>query len=341
MSPIALALEQLAAEVDRLTRIVGRRVDVTKLGITDRGSLLALDPPGGQISCNRACHLIEAADGWIALNLARDDDRDLLPAWLGVDADDDPWAAIGAAAPARSCSDLLAGADLLGLPAGRVGEMVRETMTAPRLARAAGGKHHASPPRVVDISALWAGPMCGAILAAAGCDVLKVESTRRPDPTRDTMPSFFSRLNGAKRELVLDLTHPDGQARLRDEILAADVLITSVRPRALPSLGLAEPAIFAANPGLTWVAITGYGWTGAAATRVAFGDDAAAAGGLVGWSGDRPHFLGDALADPVTGFAAAIGALEGLASGGGVLADVSLARAAAGAAATCGLVAPA
>jgi hypothetical protein len=341
MSPIAPALEKQAAEVDRLTRILGCRFDVRKLGITDRSGLIALDPPGGQVSCNRACRIIEAADGWIALNLARDDDRDLVPAWVGVEADGDPWAAIEEAARERSCADLLTGADLLGLPAGRVGEVVCETMTAPRLARAEGGKRHASPPRVVDLSALWAGPMCGAILAAAGCDVLKIESTRRPDPTRETMPLFFSRLNGAKRELALDLTHPDGQARLRDEILAADVLITSVRPRALPSLGLAEAVIFSANLGLTWVAITGYGWEGEAASRVAFGDDAAAAGGLVGWSGGRPHFLGDALADPVTGLAAAIGALEGLASGGGVLVDVPLARTAAGAAAACGLAAPA
>ena len=91
---------------------------------------------------------------------------------------------------------------------------------------------------------------------------------------------------------------------------------------------------FQANPALTWVAITGYGWTGAAASRVAFGDDAAAAGGLVRWTkSGAPRFLGDALADPVTGLAAAIGALKGLASGGGVLVDVSLAGSAACAAA--------
>ena len=69
---------------------------------------------------------------------------------------------------------------------------------------------------------------------------------------------------------------------------------------------------------------------------MAFGDDAAAAGGLVRWTpSGAPRFLGDALADPITGLAAALGALKGLDEGGGVLVDVALARLAAGAATIC------
>jgi crotonobetainyl-CoA:carnitine CoA-transferase CaiB-like acyl-CoA transferase len=223
---------------------------------------------------------------------------------------------------------------MLGLPAGRVGEITAPNPAAPIPMGVPTRRPRTGVPRVVDMSALWAGPMCGAILAEAGAEVVKIESTRRPDPTRASMPAFFQRLNGRKRELPLDLGSADGQARLRDEMLAADVLITSARPRAFASLGLAPDEIFRANPALTWMAITGYGWTGKAASRVAFGDDAAAAGGLVRWTAaGAPRFLGDAMADPVTGLAAAIGALRGLASGGGVLVDVSLARSAAGAAA--------
>ena len=89
-------------------------------------------------------------------------------------------------------------------------------------------------------------------------------------------------------------------------VQAADVLITSARPRAFAGLGLDPRAVSRPIPGLTWVAITGYGWTGEAAARVSFGDDAAAAGGLVRWTaGGQPRFMGDALADPVTGLAAA------------------------------------
>ena len=231
----------------------------------------------------------------------------------------------------------MAGADLLGLPAAAVGETKADRLDATLLplgrSAPAGG-----PLKVIDLSALWAGPMCGAILAAMGAQVTKVESVRRPDPTRTSTPDFFLRLNGAKHHLALDLGDPDGQARLRDAILGADVLITSARPRAFAGLGLDPAEIFAARPGLVWVAVTGHGWTGAAASRVAFGDDAAAAGGLVRWTADgEPRFLGDALADPVTGLAAALGALRGLEAGGGVLVDVALARSAAGAAHVCGL----
>jgi crotonobetainyl-CoA:carnitine CoA-transferase CaiB-like acyl-CoA transferase len=70
---------------------------------------------------------------------------------------------------------------------------------------------------------------------------------------------------------------------------------------------------------------------------VGFGDDTAAAGGLVRWTSGGPRFLGDALADPVTGLAAAVGTLRALEQGGGLLVDVALARSAAGTAAFCRL----
>lgn len=336
MSVIAPALAQLGDEIAVRSAAVGRRVEVGNLAVTDRTGELPLAAPG-LVSPNGACRLVRAADGWIAVNLARDEDRDLVPAWLGCDFGDEPWAAIEAHAPRRAVADLIAGATLLGLPAGAVGEVRADGLEAPILSRGM-----AEPRRwllkVVDLSALWAGPLCGAVLAAAGAAVTKVESVRRPDPTRTSTPGFFERLNGAKAELALDLAASDGQARLRDLIAGADVLITSVRPRGLASLGLTEAGVFAANPGLTWVAITGYGWTGPGAQRVAFGDDAAAAGGLVRWTAaGAPRFLGDALSDPVTGLLAASAALGALAAGGGVIVDAALARAAAGAAAACGV----
>lgn len=335
MSPIQPALDALGAGVAELTARFGRPVEPQGLGVLDRAGHRALAAPG-RVSPNGACRLIRAADGWMALNLARDEDRDLIPAWLGCDAGADPWDLVEAHAADRTCGELVAGAALLGLPAAAVGERAAEG-AGPLLIRMASGAPRRGALRVVDLSALWAGPMCGAILAAMGAEVLKVESVRRPDPTRRSAPAFFAALNGAKADLPLDLAAPDGQARLIQAVAAADIVISSARPRALPSLGLDPASLFAANPGLVWVAITGHGWTGAAAQRVAFGDDAAAAGGLVDWTSDGPRFLGDALADPVTGLSAAAGALRGLEAGGGVLVDVSLAGSAARAASLCHL----
>ncbi len=163
-----------------------------------------------------------------------------------------------------------------------------------------------------------------------GADVVKIESTARADPTRASMPEFYRQLNGSKRERQLDLADEAGRSQLREEITRADVLITSARPRAFDGLGLSPASVFAANPALVWIAITGHGWTGGNAERVAFGDDAAAAGGLVRWTPDgTPHFLGDALSDPVTGLIAAADGLRALAAGGGVLIDCAMARCAA------------
>lgn len=336
MSPIQPVLEVLGAQILALSAQLGQPVEIAALGITDRAGHLPLAPPGLS-SPNGACRLIRAADGWIAVNLARDDDRDLVPAWLGGASGVEPWSALAAGARNRSWRELIAGADLLGLPAAGVGEVGSEGLEAPHIVLGAGSTaRRAGSLKVVDLSALWAGPLCGAILAQMGASVLKVESVRRPDPTRTATPAFHRALNGAKGELSLDLSTPEGVGRLRTEVLSADVLITSARPRAFDGLGLAPDQVFAANPRLVWVAVTGYGWTGAGASRVAFGDDAAAAGGLLAWTpGGEPRFLGDALADPVTGLAAAAGALRALLSGGGVLVDAALARCAAGAAELC------
>ncbi len=59
-------------------------------------------------------------------------------------------------------------------------------------------------------------------------------------------------------------------------------------------------------------------------TAIAFGDDAAAAGGLVVWKDHVPLFCADALADPVTGLTAADACLRALTSGGRWLLDVSM-----------------
>ena len=190
--PIAPALEALARRIAQLTAHLGHSVDVADLNVTDRAGFLDLGEPG-LWSPNRACRLFPAADGWIAVNLAREEDRELIPAWLECDAGDDAWAAIARVMPERTSAALLERAILLGLPVARVGEVVEDRLEPPPwLLGKPGLVAPARRLRVVDLSALWAGPLCGAVLAAAGADVLKVESVGRPDPTRATMPEFFN-----------------------------------------------------------------------------------------------------------------------------------------------------
>ena len=92
---------------------------------------------------------------------------------------------------------------------------------------------------------------------------------------------------------------------------AADIVIEASRPRALHHLGIHSEQLLGAGGPWIWVSITGFGGDGDRdSLRVGFGDDCAAAGGLVDWSGDGPRFLGDAVADPVTGLVSASAVLD-------------------------------
>ena len=119
-SPIAPALARLCTELAELTGGLGRRVDADALVILDRQGQLPLGPPG-LASPNRACRLFRAGDGWMALNLARDEDRELLGAWLEREVAGEAWEAVTRAAPGYSRAELIERASLLGLPAAAVG----------------------------------------------------------------------------------------------------------------------------------------------------------------------------------------------------------------------------
>jgi crotonobetainyl-CoA:carnitine CoA-transferase CaiB-like acyl-CoA transferase len=183
---------------------------------------------------------------------------------------------------------------------------------------------------VVDLSALWAGPLCGQLLRASGARVIKLESSSRPDATRSASARFFERLNAGKKFMTLDFSIAAGRDTLRALLERADIVITSARPRALHQLGIAPERMLAAQPEKIWVAITAFGWEGAAGQRIGFGDDAAAAAGLIALSRDgQPWFIGDAIADPLAGLAASSAALNAWQQQRGGLLDISLAQSAA------------
>ena len=331
-------LQRRFEQVSDATARVGLRVDVSALGISDRRGHLHLEPPT-RISANRACRMVRAADGWIAINLAREEDHDLVPAWLQGDFEADVWEQVERLVPGRTRAELVADGVLLGLPIAVVGEVRCRTSGAvqviegPRAGRPVG-----KPLKVVDLSAMWAGPMCGAIFAAMGADVIKVESQARPDPTRTSTPEFFRRLNGAKTDITIDLSKPDHANWLREEVMSSDMVISGARPRGLKSLGLVARDYLKQKAGGVWIAITGHGWYGPPGERVGFGDDASAAGGLLGWTEDiEPRFLGDALADPFTGLVAAVAGLQALSERGGQIVGASLAHCASSAAFEAGL----
>jgi crotonobetainyl-CoA:carnitine CoA-transferase CaiB-like acyl-CoA transferase len=309
----------------------------------------------GQTSAGGRCRLLAASDGWIALALARQADLELVPALIAgtsgaagserADAStscvldgDDPWDVLERHVGRRPAAAVVAWAQALGVPAARVpanraapvAPWSVTTLGAPCRAPAAGGSAPAAGLLVADLSAMWAGPLCAHILGRAGARVVTVEDPARPDGARVGDPVLFDRLHRGHDRVSADLSSPSGREVLRAVVDRADVVVEASRPRALGALGLDPGSFCAARPGRTWVSITGYGRSGARANWVAFGDDAAVAGGLVAWDRrGRPVFCADAVADPVTGLYAAVGALASIAAGGGRLVDCAMATASA------------
>ena len=120
---------------------------------------------------------------------------------------------------------------------------------------------------VVDLSSLWAGPLCTRLLRDAGATVIKVESRVRPDGARLGPPAFFDLLNAGKEELVLDFAAQADE--LRDLIVRADVVVEGSRPRALAQFGISAEDFLERHDGpRVWVSLTGYD---RADPRVAFG----------------------------------------------------------------------
>jgi crotonobetainyl-CoA:carnitine CoA-transferase CaiB-like acyl-CoA transferase len=272
---------------------------------------------GGDRSCGGSTRLLPAADGWLAVSLARAEDVDAVPAWLEAPPADDVWDMVPRHVAHRPVAPLIDRARLLGLPIAALGT-ARATVADRTVA--SGPPKPMADALVVDLSSLWAGPLCGHLLLLAGARVLKVESTRRPDGARRGPAPFFDLLNGGKESVALDLDDAAGVEALSQLVGRADVVIESSRPRALQQLGVAPSA------DQLWISITAYG---RASVGVGFGDDAAVAGGLVAWDRAGPCFCADAVADPLTGLVAADLGLAALERGARGLIDVPLAAVAA------------
>jgi hypothetical protein len=327
---VPTVLDDLAASFVARASVPRHRVQVDGAAfIGERAALRGL-ARAGDVSCGGSARLMRSRDGWVAVSLPRPDDLELLPAWVGIRPDVEPWAALARVLYERSAAEAVSSGAELGLAVGRLGERAHERAAA--IAQRVGSAPAATVRhglRVVDLSSLWAGPLCGQLLAEAGLDVIKVESRQRPDGARQDASGFFDLLNGTKASVALDLPEREDVEILRRLLLTADVVIEASRPRALEQLGITVEDVLDRGATRVWVSITAHGRDGAHRHRVGFGDDAAVAGGLVATDVSGPVFCADAIADPATGLLAAVAVLELLAAGGRWLMDVALARTAA------------
>jgi hypothetical protein len=331
----------LGPPADLVRRLARLRADLKWLVdplkvMVERASIVGLTRQG-DLSCGGRTRLLQTRDGWLALSLPRQSDVASVPAWLERDMCSSQVPAlfdeIAGCIAERQNEELTERGRLLGLPVAGLGSVAAtgEGWRAAVTETAFGSgrrSRRAAQLLVVDLSALWAGPLCSRLFQVTGARVIKVESTARPDGAREGASAFFDLLNGGKESLTLDFGCPADIELLHRLLLAADVVVEASRPRALEQLGILANHVVAASP-TVWISITGYGRSEPERGWVAFGDDAAVAGGLVAWDGDRPCFCADAIADPLTGLVAAAAGIEALLDDRSTLVDVAMARVAA------------
>jgi crotonobetainyl-CoA:carnitine CoA-transferase CaiB-like acyl-CoA transferase len=179
--------------------------------------------------------------------------------------------------------------------------------------------------RILDFTAFLAGPMTTQYLASLGADVIKVESTQRPDPMRYSVrvdPSvdqwyeqgaIFQSANLNKRSVTLDLSSERGRSLALRLATDSDVVVENFTPRVMEQFGLGYEELSAANPGVIMVRMPGFGLDGPWRDRPGFAASMEQVSGLAWITGYRdgpPSIPG--ICDPLAGMHSAFAILTAL-----------------------------
>ncbi len=174
--------------------------------------------------------------------------------------------------------------------------------------------------RIVDLSAMLAGPWATSILGDQGADVIKVEPPGRGDHTRSLgnrrggLSSMFLNINRNKRSITLDLKQPEGRDLLLRIAETADVLVQNFRPGVVDRLGVGYDDVAKVNPQIVYLSLSGFGEKGPWVHKPVYDPVIQALSGLTtiqaGSDAERPRLVRTVLPDKLSAMAAsqAIGA---------------------------------
>lgn len=176
--------------------------------------------------------------------------------------------------------------------------------------------------RVLDLSRVFAGPLCGQVLADFGADVIKVEHPGRGDDTRDwgmrigkTETTYYNSMNRNKRSITVDLQTPEGVKIIHSLLPQCDVVIQNFKTGGAEKLGLGYEQLKAIKPDLIYCSVSGYDSSGPEAKRPGYDLVIQAEAGLMainGEAGQPPLKFGVAAVDMMTGMYAAQAVLAAL-----------------------------
>ena len=152
--------------------------------------------------------------------------------------------------------------------------------------------------RVVELTAGMAGPWIGRMMAYHGADVIKVESSQRPDVTRQyisprdpeagvqsQLSPWLTDWNAGKRFVGVDLTKSDGAELVRQLVRHADVVIDNYANGVAAKLGLSYAALSEVRPDLVMLSSSGFGDSGPYKDYISWGPNIEAVSGLSALTG--------------------------------------------------------
>ncbi|MER3496698.1 MAG: hypothetical protein C4320_07990 [Armatimonadota bacterium] len=174
--------------------------------------------------------------------------------------------------------------------------------------------------RVADFTWVWAGPVCTMQLAHLGADVIRVESSARPDTVRGIPPfwqnqpgpnrsGYYNQYNQGKRSITLNIKHPKGLELAYELVRRSDVVTDNFSAGAMERMGLGYEQLRKIKPDIIQISMAGHGQTGPVARYVAYGPTQVPMIGLASLTGygddGVPIKTGISYGDPVAGKAAA------------------------------------
>jgi crotonobetainyl-CoA:carnitine CoA-transferase CaiB-like acyl-CoA transferase len=184
--------------------------------------------------------------------------------------------------------------------------------------------------RVLDLTRVIAGPVCGRTLAAHGADVLHVTGAHLPQ----MMPLVIDSGRG-KLTTFIDLRDAGGRGTLQGLLRQADIFVQGFRPGAIGANGFSPEEAARARPGIVYVSLCAYGHAGPWADRRGFDSLVQNANGMNNAEAEaagaaQPKPLPCQALDHAAGYLMAFGAMAALArrvtEGGSWHVRVSLAQ---------------
>ena len=166
--------------------------------------------------------------------------------------------------------------------------------------------------RVLELTRVIAGPVCGRVLAAHGADVLLITAPYLP-----AMEPLVIDTGRGKLSAYADLRDPGGRSILERLIQDADVFVQSYRPGALRRLGFGPQSVARLRPGVVYVSLSAYGWEGPWSDRRGFDSLVQTATGFnvaeaEAAGTDMPTPLPAQALDHTSGYLMALGAIAAL-----------------------------